>query len=226
VWGFILRGVANAIGFSLANPSNIANTNIRDATVGLYAALQTLANFLQALFGDEMTAWRKAGPNVVAGGKGIGDLAYHELYAWERLLRTILPGSLRWMTFSMHKYVDPKFGRVWKFLRVLDNRTKSLDKWRAHYVNPTLREWTRFRRFYFTWPNDTIRTVHNWLLQPWRFARWATPVLVPSFLAWLTPPHHKSQRDDLARILLQSAPDMPDQIGHVVLTILEGPVLR
>lgn len=224
MWGFLLNAAGNAVAFLLANPSNVTSTDVRDGVVGIITSIKLLVAFLQALFADEMTAWKKAGPNVVDGGKGIGDLAYHEEYAWDRLLHTILPGSQRWQQYNTRQYAGPRFDRIWRFLVVLDKRTKFFAKWRTSYVNPTLAEWTRFRRFYFTWPNDTVAILHNWLTQPARFAKWATPVLVPSFLSWLNAKPHQSQRDDWTRIIVGSVPDMPDQIGFAVLQVLEGPV--
>lgn len=226
MWGFILVTVGRAIVGSLTNPSSITDTTVRDDLVGIISAFKVLVSFLQTLFGDEMVAWRKAGPNVVAGGKGIGDLGYHELYAWNRLLKVILPGSQRWQQYNTRHYVNPKFARIWNYLTRINREVGQLFHWRARYVNPRLAELSRFRRFMLGWPIRTLAVVHNWLVQPWRFARWATPVLVPSFLAWLTPPHHRSQRDDLTRIIVTAAPDMPDQVGLAVLRILEGPIVK
>ena len=226
MWGWIAQVVTQAAGFFFNSSGGLTNTDAKDAVVGVYSGLQSLSNFLQALLGNEMTAWKKAGPQVVDGGRGLGNLAFNELYAWNRLLNRILPGSVRWTIYSVHHYVDPKFGRIWNLLGRINREVGQLFRWRHGYVNPTLAEWTRWRRWFYTWPAPTLATVHNWLRQPWRFAKWATPVLVPSFLAWLAPPHHKAQRDDLTRIIVGALDDMPDQVGWAVYHALSGPLTK
>ena len=176
MFGFLIGIAGKAVGYLLLNPSSIANTDARDALVGLFGMFKTLVTFLQALLGDEMVAWKKAGPNVIAGGKGIGDLAFHELYAWERLLKVILPGSQRWQQYNTRHYVNPKFSRIWNYLTKLNRDVGQLFRWRWSYVNPRLAELSKFRRFMLGWPIHTLAILHNWLVQPVRFARWATPV--------------------------------------------------
>ena len=226
MWGFVVSVAEKAAGFFFGGASSVTDTTVKDAVIGLYAGLQSLANFLQTLLGYEKTAWDKAGPQVVAGGRGLGNLAFNELFAWTRLLHTILPGSLSWLWGFVWRWGTPKFQRIWRYLAVLNRRVSFLLRWRLGYVNPTLAEWTRFRRFYFTWPNRTVRRVHDWFQRPRLFAEWATPVLVPSVLQWLASRKHRPQRDDLARIIVGAVADMPDQVGWAVYRVLDGPLSK
>lgn len=223
MWGWIAAVAEKAVGVFFGSAGDVANTTVQDATVGIYSMVQALSNFLQQLLGDEMTAWRKAGPNIRAGGLGLGNLAWNDLYAWNRLLHTIIPRSLQYLNGQVHEWAGPKFTRIWRYLALLNRRVWFLIGWQHHWAGPWIKNWIRWRRWFYTWPNRTLVHVHNWLLNPHLFATWATPPLVPKILGYLSPPRHRPERLALARIVVDGSVGIPHAVEQAALQILKSP---
>jgi hypothetical protein len=219
-----IEGALQLLGFTSGNSAAqgvvAALDDIRTlANVVTYQAKVMVDTFVDNLVGatESVLPATEAGQGVETIGKNLRDIV-----DWTYV--HAIPGSL-WRLYRdvVVNLVDPLRAAV----AAVKSRVSALEKWRhdihvwrVTFVDPTLNAWIAWHDWFTTWPRSILYTWKAWFAKPADFAQWATPILWPALLAYVRPPLQPGIRDQLARVVTQSLPDIPVTFDSIALTLL------
>lgn len=212
----------------LGSSGDLTNEGFDLAIVRVWTGINGIGQFLQDILGSERGAWLFAKPQIIGGAWGLGQLAYNERQAWERLLGVIIPNSLKWLDGHTHQWVDPALGRLWHELTKFENFQYGWDtataNWANHWVDPNLSHWIQWFDDWHTRVETVSQTWWDWLHHPDQFGNWGAPPLIGPTIAYYSAPEHKESRDNLTQIIVDATADMPLHVESAILAWLNADV--
>lgn len=161
-----------------------------------------------------VTAATDAASEAEAVGQDLNDITRHTY-------TIVIPHSMSWLAgYVVQTWVDP----IRKQLAAHEHQIKFLmgwrgqiDTWRHKTVDPELKQWRAFDKWFKTWPTKLLTQWHNWMLHPADFGKFWAPYIVRPLVAWLGSQAHTQERDVLSVMLVQAWSDDPNLVWDAVL---------
>ena len=186
----------------------LSDTTLRDALVGVWATIASMAEWIKTITDSEHGAWQFSHPQAVGAAWGLGETAYALAHGMVRIVDVIVPNSLAWLDGETHQWVDakydPQLSELYSDVDDINDRLNRVQTWRNAWVDPQLTADLGYRQFLQGWPQSQWFTIKGWFADPAVFARWATAPLIGPTIAYYADRAHADSRDNMTAALLPS----------------------
>jgi hypothetical protein len=220
----ILSALGGAVVNKLFGGGGISNTDIQDATVGLYSMILQLANWSADLATTNLRAWEDNQGYIRRAGVDVQEIGSNDYYMWGHLLHAILPHSLAWLDGHTHQWVDGKYTPIINTINSrigwLMENVKALVSWRKSFADPTLVNYRGWRTWFDGWPRGAVFTVQSWKTEPRAFYEFAVPKIAANLLAYYDLPAHNREAIQIAQIAVDHSPDVWRHVETAMVRVL------
>jgi hypothetical protein len=129
----------------------------------------------------------------------------------EHTYNTVIPKSLGWLRGDLLvHYIDPirqNLGRLNNWAKIVDKWRTQIDTWRTTYVDPEIRKWQAFKKWFDGYPTTVVDVWNHWFQHPDQFANWIVNYLVKPLVVAFSDKGNLPSLDTLTQEILQASPN-------------------
>lgn len=213
----MLGAIVGALVNALRNASPAGGAITIDSIQPLVNLVTFLAQFVQDVFQSADGNAGRATSYAQYAGDDIAQVADDLAAITDHTYQTVIPHSLAWLRGNIIiTLVDPLRRLVAGINRVVKELVSwqaQIKVWRSSYVDPNVALWIGFRKWFYQWPVDALRTLHDWLTHPMHFGQWAVAPVTKAQIAYFATPAGDS---DLYQLVGEYFDAAPERYRHVI----------
>jgi hypothetical protein len=225
--GIVISIIGQAIGRVLGGGGGGVNAPTWDDLVPLFSSLKYAIDVISHIFDEAGGLAAASRPLNGAAGAAITRIGADVKNITEHTYEVVIPHSLAWLKGDINRtLITP----LWKYviadhhlIEFLLGWRGQIDSWRHTWVDPELRDWHGFHKWFDTWPISVISTWRRWFAHPNEFGDWAAAPITGPLIGYLAEPAHVTSRDNLTQIVVDAMPDKFRHVERAMLSILESP---